>query len=261
MNRKQRRMFTASAAASLVLTVGPALVAPPGAAAGGIAGVIAPARASLLASSVALSRSAFRQTVRAARAELRQADSAATTKYRLAVSPVHRTMMEAVAAAPTESARRTIRQSYGEAILADRLELDQRLLEAHQDYVVRVEQARVSYLRSVGADPAAVAQTRARTAAHTATAAYQVAVLRARSIHRSVTAPSRATLRAALPRPELSADEAVLARTTAQRAFREAAADATAFFRASLGLASEEYRKSLAKARSDYGAAVSSVNV
>lgn len=261
MNRKQRRMFTASAAASLVLTVGPALVAPSGATASITTGVVAPSRASLLASSVALSRSAFRQTLRAARAELRTTCSSANSAYRLAVAPLHRQMSKQTAAAPTKSAARTIRESYGEAILLDKMELDRQLLQAQERYVTRVEQARVAYLRSVGADPTEVAHARARSAAHAASASYQVEVQRARSIHRTVTAPSRATLRAALSGAGSAGHTGTAARTEAHRTFRETTADPAAFFRATLGLAREEYRKALATAKSEYRAAATMVRL
>ena len=52
-----------------------------------------------------------------------------------------------------------------------------------------------------------------------------------------------------------------IARVEAQRSYREATADATAFFRASLGLAREEYRKELVGAKSDYRAATSVASV
>ncbi len=162
MNRKQRRMFTASAAASLVLTVGPALVSPAGAAASGATGLLA--RASLLTSSVALSRSAFRQTLRAARTELRQARSSATAKYRSSVSPLHYAMHQELAQAPSKSTVRQLRESYGEATLTHTIECDRELSDAHQRYALRVEQARVAYLRAVGAQPTVVANARARTA-------------------------------------------------------------------------------------------------
>ncbi|MFZ2382640.1 MAG: hypothetical protein WAV88_02805 [Candidatus Nanopelagicales bacterium] len=260
MNRKQRRMFTASAAASLVLTVGPALVSPAGAAASGATGLLAPARASLLTSSVALSRSAFRQTLRAARTELRQARSSATAKYRSSVSPLHYAMHQELAQAPSKATVRQLRESYGEATLTHTIECDRELSDAHKRYALRVEQARVAYLRAVGAQPTVVANARARTATHAATATYQAAVQRARSIHRSVTAPSRATLRAALSRAG-SVNDTGIARVEAQRSYREATADATAFFRASLGLAREEYRKELVGAKSDYRAATSVASV
>lgn len=230
-HKPSRRVITAGAAASIVLTVSPALVAPSGAA----AAPAARASRSLPVSGVAVqasqtadkaaAKAAFQTSQRAARAALVNSVTAAHAAY----------------AAALES---------GTARWQARITLDASLATAHDIFLARAEAARVGYLQGAGASAEAIAATKYRQSVRNATAAYRRAVAAARAQFRLATADEQAALTREVA---ASADHAE--RSLAREKFRQAVYDDSETFRTLALAARMHYRSDLAAAKSALQAA------
>jgi len=217
-----RRVFTASAAASLMLAGSPSLATPVP------AGVIAPVSIvspSLLANRH-LARRRFRSALRTARIALEKATSAAHQIFRTAISVHVVQRARALASSSARQVRRIAAVEYGDAVLPAKISRDEAMVRAHEVYVIAVETARVEFLMSSGAQADTVASVRYEHAVHIATATYRREVQHARHSMKADSREARLALKSA-------ADAATndVRRASAQRAFENATTDSSDVFR------------------------------
>lgn len=230
--------MTVGAAASLVLTVTPALVAPTTATATQNPPSNHRSQASPTVKGAAL---AYRSRIRAAVAARDAATKRANRAFSEAVSPLRGAMLVAQASATSPSEVQAARVRYGQATLAAKVEFRAALEAARVDYVEAAEEARIMFLVARGASSDTVAHARFRQALNHATAEYQYAITSARDAHRVNGATARTT---AL----LGASDDTLATPTPE-SLRYATADATAVFRSQLSSARHTYQSKLAVAK------------
>jgi len=240
--------MTVGAAASLVLTVTPALVTP----------TTAPASQSPIGLQRAQTNptrrgavAAFRSRVRAAVASQRVAMRSANTAFRGTVGPHREAMLQAQSKASTRTERREARLRFGQAILPAKIALNAALDAARVEYIEAVEQARVDYLSMRGASRETIAHARFRQAVNHATAEYQAAVVKARDSHRANSAVARTTTLLQVEDATVGAGRAGVA-----EAVRNAIHDVTAVFRSQLSSARHTYQSKLALAKRSLNAAV-----
>lgn len=246
--RVNRRAMTVGAAASLVLTVTPALVAP------------TPATASQ--SPLGLQRSqstptrqgavaAFRVRLRAAVARRSFAMRKANADFRSTVGPHRAAMVRAQSVAGSRTDRREARVRFGQAVLPAKVALNAALEAARVEYIEAAEQARIDFLTVRGASGDTIAHARFRQAVNHATAEYQAAVVYARDSYRANSAVARTTTLLFAEEPH--------GRARSQRpaeAVRHAIHDVTAVFRSQLSSARHTYQSKLAVAKRSLNAAV-----
>ena len=250
MNRTQTRILTSCAAASIVLTIGPGLIAPVGATAAQ-ASNSANSRAIDRPAAKIVARAALRSALRAARTNLRKSQRTANSRFREAVAPDRATLQGAHTSSATIAERRLARIALGEATLPARISRNAELLAAHEAYAAAVEQARVDFVTAIEAKSSVIARITYRQAVHTATAAHQRAIQAARGTMRQLSAPARHTLRTALA--SATTDEQ---RAEAWQAFRAATADSTGMFRVSLADAGTKHKTALAAAKAAFRASM-----
>lgn len=237
--------MTVGAAASLVLTVTPALVAPTTA----TASQNPPSsHRSQVSSTVKGAVLAYRARMRAAVATRDAATQRANRVFSSAVGPHRAAMATAQAAAATRGDERAARVRYGQATLSAKVELRAALESARVDYVEAAEEARIVFLIARGASRDTIAHARFRQALNHATAEYQLAITSARDAYRVNGAAARTrTLLGA-------ADDALPDPTT--ESLRYATQDVTAVFRSQLSSARHTYQGKLAVAKRILNSAV-----
>lgn len=167
------------AAASIVLTFSPGLVA-----ANAAPAVVLRPPANLRPQTVPdddddTAESEFRTVIRAARHALSEARDAANKAFRVAVAPHRRALDAAVVAAESNSERRAARVQYGQAILPAKIERKTAMQAAKVGYIDAVEQARIDFLAARGAAHDVLASAKYRHAVNTSTAEYRADVMRA----------------------------------------------------------------------------------
>ncbi len=243
--RSNRRVVTVGAAASLVLTVAPALVSP------------APASANTTAPGNHRSHvgSTHRGAVQAYRARLRAAVSArasaqrqADAAFRAAVAPHLRVLAEAEASARTKAEYRAARSAYGEAVLSAKITRAAAVQAASVEFIDGAEQARIDYLIERRSATHAVAAAKFRHAVNLATAEYQTAVDAARGTYKLSSAPARSAQRRAAV-GSVSSQGSI----DASEAFRLATVDVSAVFRSQIASARTTYKSKVAVARKILG--------
>ena len=151
IRRSNRRALKVGAAASIVLTFSPGLVAANAAPAVVLRPPANPDPQTVPDDDDDTAESEFRTVIRAARHALSEARDAANKAFRVAVAPHRRALDAAVVAAESNSERRAARVQYGQAILPAKIERKTAMQAAKVGYIDAVEQARIDFLAARGA--------------------------------------------------------------------------------------------------------------
>lgn len=189
--RANRRALKAGAAASIVLTFSPGLVAASSAPAATIRPPVNLRSQTVPVEDDESAKRDFRDQVRGAQRDRARAREQANEVFRRAVAPHRQALAEALEAAESKAQRRDARVQYGEAILAAKIARKTALQDARVTYIENVEQARIDFLKARNAHVHVIAAAGYRQALNVATAEYRAALATAQGVFKAESAPLR----------------------------------------------------------------------
>lgn len=245
--RPNRRVMTAGAAASLMLTVAPGLVVAPTASASQSPAGTNRSHINPVHQGAA---TAYRARLRTASAARISALNSANATFSALVAPHRVALSRAVSTAPSRAPAQAARVRYGQDILAAKTAHRAAMESARTVYVETVEQARIDFLVARGAAGDTIRHAKYRQAVNSATAEYQAAIVAARDTHRTTSANARAasgSTVAVADGPPVPVGQPKADRS--RELHRNATQDVTGVFRSQLGSARHVYQAKLALAK------------